>query len=704
MLKNTVDRYFNALQIYICWGVDKVMPSPLLLLIDGHPGSMFRAQSSPPLRLVRIVLTILLVTLFSGLTAEIVQIGTGTEINQWLPIEPQRNYSYSQQIYFPNEIGGDGWITSLAFQYQVTSSVFYERNNLLSIWLGHNTLDQLADWEDHSSLSLCFDGVLPLTAFSGGVPGSGWMTIELANPFYYDGISSLVIAVHEYSPGHAQTTDDFFNTPSVMSRGIIYSMPDPIDLQAFPFPPTFIRQCHPNLRLNIAITHLEPHTPSPANGSTNVSTGTDFTWLCDSSSFDFYLGREPEPLELIQTNLQQSIYHLPEPLSLLTTYYWQVKAWHEGESYPGPVWSFCTQGEELGPPQEFSAFYQDGEVHLSWQPPLYGTLQDFLIFRNEQELAITTATQYLDTELSPGAHYVYYARARNPWGQISNPSASASVYIPYDDELLILGEDYESATPFSSDLPGWTILDLDDSPTWSWSDFDFPHQGEPCGWMVFSTQHTTPPQTGITAHSGSRMLFSPDAINPPDNNWLISPLIYLGKSPSLSFWARSATADYGLERLRVLVSTGGLDPASFTPIHTMPWLAVPAAWTQYQYELSQYQKQTVRIAWNAVSIDALALFLDDLMIRGEGGWVGNDECINPIPALTIYPNPSRGKFRISLGKSSFDLEIFDVRGRRVYYGKNLLVFDSELPLASGIYLVKARQSGRIYQSKMVLIK
>lgn len=200
-------------------------------------------------------------------------------------------------------------------------------------------------------------------------------------------------------------------------------------------------------------------------------------------------------------------------------------------------------------------------------------------------------------------------------------------------------------------------------------------------------------------------MMSPDATIPPDNNWLISQPIYLGSAPCLIFWARSATSDYGLERLRVLISTSGSDPASFISLHTQAWLAVPAAWTQYQYDLNPWQNQTVRLAWQAVSVDAMALFLDDVSVRGEGGYTASDDPLTPAPVLKLWPNPSSGSFKLSLGGSDFDLGIYDIRGRRIYLGKNLNSFDgSHLNLPSGIYILKTSMQGRGHTARLVVIR
>jgi len=653
-----------------------------------------------------LLLVLALAVLALGAWGEIVQIGYGSVINQGLPLESLSNYSYSQQLFLASEIGGSGIVTSLAFQYSLPSDVYLERNSGLSVWLGHTSRGELNAWLAQDSLSLVFDGELAETAFDGGLPGTGWMTVSLASSWSYNGEDNLLVAVRENSPGHSANNDEFLSSTATYPRGLLWLSPNPIEVDALPASGFFTRQAHPNLRLDIAVSHLTPYQPSPSNGASLVSIDTDFSWSSDASLFDFYYGTDPQTLSLVQSGLTQSSFFFTEPLALLTDYWWQVTAWQDGNSYPGQLWSFRTAGELLSPPQNFAAWYQDGAVQLSWDPPQSGTVQDYLVFRNEQQLAVTALTQHQDSAVNPGAVYYYHVKARNHLGQISLPSPTLSVHIPLPpDPNLILYKDFESEVLWGSVIPGWINLDLDGSPTWNWDAADWPGEGQPQGWIVFSPAATVPPLTTLTAHSGTRMMMAPDALNPPDNNWLISQAVNLGTDPSLSFWVRSATADYGLERLRVLISSSGTQPGDFIPLHAQAWLAVPAAWTQYQYDLDAWQAQTVRVAWQTVSVDALALFLDDVELRGEGGHTSGDDPLTPVPALSLWPNPSSGNFRISMQGKSFDLGIYDIRGRRIYNAKGLTSFENtDLDLPSGIYLIRTSHGKTSHSARLVIIR
>ena len=82
-----------------------------------------------------------------------------------------------------------------------------------------------------------------------------------------------------------------------------------------------------------------------------------------------------------------------------------------------------------------------------------------------------------------------------------------------------------------------------------------------------------------------------------------------------SFWARSATSSYGLERFRVGVygNTDGTF-ASYLAGSATTYVEAPTSWTQYTYDLSAYVGQTIKLAINCVSEDAFAFFIDDVYL------------------------------------------------------------------------------------------
>jgi hypothetical protein len=84
---------------------------------------------------------------------------------------------------------------------------------------------------------------------------------------------------------------------------------------------------------------------------------------------------------------------------------------------------------------------------------------------------------------------------------------------------------------------------------------------------------------------------------------------------SLSFWAKSYTDQYGLERFKVGVSTTGMDPADFTIISEGDYVEAPVEdWTEFTYDLSAYEGQNVYVGIQCVSNDAFIFMVDDVTI------------------------------------------------------------------------------------------
>lgn len=657
-------------------------------------------------------LLFLLLVLCTPLAAELIQVGEGTVINQSLPVESARSYSYSQQVYLASQIGSSGNISSIAFQYYISGNSYLATNHAWKVWLGHTAQNSLADWIPLDSLSLCYDGNLSLDCFSGGLPGEGWMTISLNTPFTYDGTGNLLIAVDENTPGSSSMADEYLCTGTSVVRGIVFAdmtvNPDPAAPPAISSTGFFARSAFPNLRLDLSYYSLLPYLPLPADQATGVSTTTGLQWQSQAASFDLYFGTAPGTMDLLGASLSQTEWDFSAPLLPQQQYFWKVVAHDGGQDYPGPVWSFSTIGEEIGAPQNLVAYFNTDHVQLSWSPPPTGSPSHYWIFRNGTHLSTCETTSWQDSGVSGGQDYYYYVKAENTLGELSAPSNTVTVHVPDYIPDLILLQSFEGCAPFSQVIANWQNLDLDGSPTWQWASTDFPHEGEALAWLSFVPSQTVPPATHVQTHSGSAMLVSMSSTTPPSNDWLISGLIHPGTSPELTFWARSHTAEYGLERLRVLVSSTNTLPASFTALSPGNFLSVPAAWTEYSYDLSPWQGQSIYLAWQCLSWDAFALYLDDIVVTGAGGYVPLADELLPGSELRLYPNPNRGAFALANpAKAAFDLSICDLRGRLLFERQGLKDFNSldyGLSLPSGVYLCKLTQNGKQALRRFAVLK
>jgi hypothetical protein len=84
-----------------------------------------------------------------------------------------------------------------------------------------------------------------------------------------------------------------------------------------------------------------PTSPSPASGSTGVSTGPTLTWSSTgATSYDVSYGTTNPPPQV--TTGQASASYTPSATGAGTQYFWQIVAHNSAGTTTGPVWSFTT--------------------------------------------------------------------------------------------------------------------------------------------------------------------------------------------------------------------------------------------------------------------------------------------------------------------------------------------------------------------------
>ncbi len=357
--------------------------------------------------------------------------------------------------------------------------------------------------------------------------------------------------------------------------------------------------------------------------------------------------------------------------------------------------------EHSDAPRNLYAYYADQAIRLFWEAPLEGNPEAYLLHKDGQTVSETSSFAYDDANIGAGQTYVYSVQARYPGGLLSAYSNFYSITVPQDGSEIILFESFEQCPSFTQEISRFQNLDLDGSPTWSWDNLDFPSEGNVLGWLVFAPSQTTPPLADLSVPTGTKLLMSASAMTPPNNDWLIFPGLYLGNSCVLEFAARSLTAAYGLERLRVLISTTDDNPQSFSPLQAEDWLSIPAGWTTLEFDLGAYAGQDVYLALNAVSLDAFALFIDDIKVHGIGGHLDVQDQV-PM-ALRPYPNPAHGEFSLK-SQTYFDLKLYNLKGQKIASYEGIKDFNSaELSLIPGIYILRLKQDGKQHTYRQIVL-
>lgn len=184
----------------------------------------------------------------------------------------------------------------------------------------------------------------------------------------------------------------------------------------------------------------------------------------------------------------------------------------------------------------------------------------------------------------------------------------------------IFEEGFEGYPDFSVDLSPWTTIDLDERPTWGIENVSFPHQYEPMSFIVFNPLATIPAMVNpeILPHTGDRLAVSFSANGTKNNDWLISPALVAGTNSSVSFYVKSYTSQFGLERYKVGISTTDTHPESFTIISGPNYFTAPAlVWEQKILNLDAFDGQTIYIALQCVSDEAFIFMVDDFRFTTE---------------------------------------------------------------------------------------
>jgi hypothetical protein len=343
------------------------------------------------------------------------------------------------------------------------------------------------------------------------------------------------------------------------------------------------------------------------------------------------------------------------------------------------------------------------------------TLTGYRVYRNEVAIADVEETTYLDEELEPGLYHYYVTAVYDE--EESNPSNTVTINTQVS---TILFDDFEAHVDFALQFPPWTTIDLDQSETYGFTEVQFPNSGSAMAYIIFNPSATTPP-LDLEAYSGDKMAASFAAVNGPNNDWMITPQTSLGDNSTLSFWARSYTTQYGMERMKVGVSTTSMLPTTFTIISDAPYIEVPAQWTQYTFDLSQWDNQNVWIAINCVSDDAFILLIDDFHVQGVTDVNVDDYTIEPVATRLKgnYPNPFNPETTISFELQQpgrVALEVFNIKGQKVATlvdgfveaGSHNIVWngktDQNRDAGSGIYFYRMKSGNYTSTKKMILMK
>ncbi|MFA8299663.1 MAG: choice-of-anchor J domain-containing protein [Hyphomicrobiales bacterium] len=260
-------------------------------------------------------------------------------------------------------------------------------------------------------------------------------------------------------------------------------------------------------------------------------------------------------------------------------------------------------------------------------------------------------------------------------------------------------ENFERIGAFTETYAHWKSVDLDKKAVFGVNNFDYANESSPVGFLVFNPSKTSP-ATSMKCKEGSQMGV---AIPPSDqteaNDWMISPKLKMEKSMAFKFWAQSPVTNYGPSKFAVYVSTTDDNPNSFVKISEGKHLTNGADWTEFSFDLSEYEGKDIHVAINNVSKASFFFFIDDLRVISAEGI---DEVENK---TKIFPVPSNEMVYVS---SEYEFE-----GYKIYNQLGQLVLQREgkakafnvniSELDEGVYFIHlAGEAGKI--SKRIIVQ
>ncbi|MBN2829731.1 MAG: M6 family metalloprotease domain-containing protein [Candidatus Cloacimonetes bacterium] len=351
-------------------------------------------------------------------------------------------------------------------------------------------------------------------------------------------------------------------------------------------------------------------------------------------------------------------------------------------------------------------------------------LDSYRIYKNNDllvELQGWETTSYEELN-APEGEFDYTMTAVYAEGE-SEPSFSEHIIVDYNLVPAIWTDGFEDYANFIQSIYPWRSIDLDQTNNYQ-INTDFPGNGSVISFITFNPSATIPPLGGNWgAHTGVRELCA-FAANPNqgsnNNDWLISPNYDVVTENSVfSFFAKTVDETYGMERFRVLVSTGSYNPADFIQISSGEFIEPPTTWTEYQFSLNDYIGQRVRVAINCVSDGTVALAIDDCTFDQR---IANDENTQPALKTTLndnYPNPFNPETTISFDlahSTQVELTVYNLLGQKVNTlvnevresGNHNVVWnglnEKGKNVSSGVYFYKLQAGTYTYTKKMILLK
>lgn len=312
--------------------------------------------------------------------------------------------------------------------------------------------------------------------------------------------------------------------------------------------------------------------------------------------------------------------------------------------------------------------------------------------------AYESGTYTFTADLSEAGEYTIVAKVELEGDENSENNEMQKV-VTSVEALSPYSLDFESCADFavSGFNPQWTTVDGDGAEVYGFQGITFPvPDSYAYAFMAFNPSMTTPSMIdmegaeGIMPHGGNKFGASFAASTGVNDDWLISPKLTMPEDEAyISFFVKSYTGQYGLEKYRVLVSETDNTTTSFTEVKSGE--APAEDWEEVSVDLSEYAGKKIYIAIQCVSEDAFIFMLDDIEVSKPEGQSVSDNLADAT-SITLYPNPASETLVINAaGATINEVALYSAAGTMVYSSTGINKADFRHNVSSyvpGIYFAK----------------
>lgn len=414
---------------------------------------------------------------------EPITIGEGTSTTNEAPVHTYYKYSLTEMIYTAEEIetagGGAGTINSISFHYALNDTKDFS----VVVFMKHVTRSNFpatTTFETLTASDVVYDGTM-------SVSSPGWVTIELASPFEYNGEENLLIAFDNNTGSYIGSSGSFYYTTAsntLYRYQNDYTNPDPYNFNSYSA--STVSSSRPNLKLDITTTPVACAKPKSLTATDVTARTAILDWTKgsdDQDTWEIYLTQSTTdvPTEETVATYDENVTK-PFALSNLTpesNYYAYVRAncgSEDGKSKWSNVCSFTTLASCAVPTNLTSSQITTETAMLSWTA---GSGQDaweiyLTTTASEVPTATTAATHpnvdanpYTLTNLQPQTKYYAYVRANcgdyDGKSQWSSVCTFTTPKVPFEIDAA-----HAFVDSFENSPCGWVFTNGDRTNQWCW--------------------------------------------------------------------------------------------------------------------------------------------------------------------------------------------------------------------------------------------